>query len=247
MSGHSKWSTIKHKKAATDKKRAAVFSKLAKLIQIAAKGGGDVATNPALRTAVDTAKAQGLPAANIARAIARGSGADKDAATLEEAVYEASGSQGVAFVIEAVTDNRNRTVADLRHLLSKAGGELGTSGSVMWQFTKKGVVTAPLPTDMDSFQLMAIDLGAEDFEETPEELFIYTHPDNLGRLAAGLAKEGIAISNSELLYEPQTTQTVSDPARAKSLLTLLEALDDHDDVVNVHPNFEIDQEILDKL
>jgi YebC/PmpR family DNA-binding regulatory protein len=247
MSGHSKWSTIKHKKAATDKKRSALFGKLAKIIQIAAKDGGDPALNSRLRQAIDIAKVQGLPADSITKAVKRGTGEDKNAAALEESIYEAKGPIGTAFIIEALTDNKNRTVADLRHLLSRAGGELSTAGSVAWQFTRKGVVTVALPADMDSFQLLAIDLGAADFEESEDELFVYTDPENLGKLTAGISKEGIEIRNSELVFEPQTTMMVNDEVKAKALLNLMDALDEHDDVSGVHPNFEIDPEVMAKL
>jgi YebC/PmpR family DNA-binding regulatory protein len=246
MSGHSKWSSIKHQKGAKDAKRGALFTKLARAIQVAAKeGGGDPEGNAALANAIQKAKDQSMPKDNIERAIAKGTGADSDADAFEAVVYEGYGPGGVAFLVEALTDNRNRTGSEVRHIFSKAGGSLGEPGSVAWQFEKKGIVVVDAERYSEDDLMVAIDAGAEDVAQDDTVWEIVTAPSDLQSVRQALEAEGIEIQNAELTMRPSTTIEV-DEAGAGKIFRLIEALDDQDDVNGVHANFEADAEVLER-
>jgi YebC/PmpR family DNA-binding regulatory protein len=249
MSGHSKWSTIKHKKARTDAKRGKAFSKLVKEIMISAKiGGSDVAGNPRLRTAVDKAKAENLPAENIERAIKKGAG-ELDGVTYEEGVYEGYGPGGVAVLVGYMTDNKNRTASDVRHAFTKHGGSLGQSGSVAWTFVKQGFFTF----DMDKFgeeRLMeaAIEAGAEDFVANKEDgLFeVYTDPALFHKVKSAFDEAGLGYDGADIAMIPKTTVKVEGKP-ARRVLALLEELEDLEDVQSVDANFDIPSEEMAEL
>ncbi|HEY5549607.1 MAG TPA: YebC/PmpR family DNA-binding transcriptional regulator [Candidatus Saccharimonadales bacterium] len=237
MSGHSKWSTIKRQKGVNDAKRGALFTKLGNQIAIAARGGTDPAANSALALAVEKAKAANMPTANIERSIQRV--ADKSAAQLEEVMYEGYGPGGVAVLVECATDNRNRTLPAVRSAFSKNGGRMAEAGSVAFQFSKKGVIR--IKGIGEEIQLQAIEAGAEDIFEEPEnsETVIYTAPNELAKNRDSLRAGGIDIVDSELTYVPNNSVEVSDPETARKVVNLMDALEDIDDVVNTHTNFEI--------
>jgi len=247
MSGHSKWSTIKRKKEKADAARGKAFTRVIKELTIAARlGGGDENSNPRLRTAIQAAKSVNMPSANIERAIKKGTG-ELPGQSFEDVVYEGYGPGGAALYIEALTDNRNRTVAEIRHLLSKYGGSLGESGSVTWMFSKKGIVTVSSSTTTeDELMMAALDAGAEDIE-VDEELFrVKSEPGDLEAVKQALAKAGIEFESAELTMEPSTTVKV-DPKSAESLLKLLDSLEEHDDVQNLYSNFDIDDSVLEAM
>ena len=247
MSGHSKWASIKHKKAATDAKRGKLFTKLAKAISVAAReGGGDPEGNPALALAIDKAKQNSMPKDNIQRAIDRGTGAGADADAIERILYEGYGPGGAAILIEALSDNRNRTGSEIRHAFDRHGGNLGEPNSVAWMFEKRGVILVDAGRHSEDDLMIAIDAGAEDVLAEDEELRVVTDPSNLTAVREALASAGIEISSSEVTMDPTTTVEV-DESEAKTLLRLMEALDDHDDVDEVHANFDIPAEILEGL
>ena len=241
MSGHSKWASIKHQKAIKDGRRGASFTKFANLISVAARHGSDVTTNFRLRIAVDQAKKAGVPNNNIDRAIKRGSGQD-GATAFEEIIYEGYGPGGVAIMVEAATDNRNRTAPDVRAAFSKHGGSLGVTGSVAFQFSHRGVISVPT-TDLDMTTLDAIEAGADDVEEADNQLIVYTKTAELDAVRRALSAKGYTIENAELSYEPSTTIEVTDPKVATTLMKLLDALDDLDDITNTHMNAEMDPEL----
>lgn len=244
MSGHSKWSTIKRKKGAIDAKRGAIFTKLIREITVAARaGGGEVDFNPRLRLAVDTAKAANMPAENIERAIKKGTG-ELEGVHYEEIAYEGYGPGGVALYIETLTDNGNRTVADIRHVLGRNGGTLGTSGSVAWQFERKGqVVVAASDTTEDALFEAAIEVGAEDVSREGDE-FIVTCPfADFNGVQEGIKAAGIPVSSAELAWIAKNEISVAGGDAAK-LLRLVEALEDLDDVQKVHTNADIDEAAL---
>jgi YebC/PmpR family DNA-binding regulatory protein len=244
MSGHSKWSSIKHKKAAADAKRGKQFSKLARAIIVAARdGGGDVDGNPTLATAVQKAKDASMPKENIQRAIDRGTGASADAAAIEQVSFEGYGPGGAAILVEALTDNRNRTTADVRLAFTKHDGSLGEPGSVAWIFEKRGVVTLDGSRYGEDDVLAAIDAGAEDVVEDGEELRILSAPSALSDVRAALEESGVEIESADVTMEPKSTVEVGKGA-ARSLLGLIDALEEHDDVNAVHANFDIPEEIL---
>jgi YebC/PmpR family DNA-binding regulatory protein len=245
MSGHSKWASIKHQKGVKDARRGASFTKFAALISVAARQGADPATNFQLRLAVDLARKSSVPNANIERAIRRGAGLD-GATAFEEVVYEGYGSGGAAVIVEAATDNRNRTGPDVRAAFSKHGGALGTPGSVLYQFTQRGVVVVPAK-DLDAATMDAIEAGAEDVEEGDGELIVYTKPTELDAVRKGLAEKGYHAERAELSFEPNTTVTVTDEATARKLMRLMDALDDLDDVTNTYANFDIAPELMEQL
>jgi YebC/PmpR family DNA-binding regulatory protein len=246
MSGHSKWSSIKHQKGAKDAKRGALFTKLARAIQVAAKeGGGDPEGNAALANAIQKAKDQSMPKDNIERAIAKGTGADADAEAFETVVYEGYGPGGVAFLVEALTDNRNRTGSEVRHIFTKSGGSLGEPGSVAWQFDKKGVVVVDADRYSEDDLMVAIDAGAEDVLQDDNVWEIVTAPADLQAVRQALESAGVEIQNAELTMRPSTTVEV-DEGGAGKVLRLIEALDDNDDVSAVHANFEADAEVLER-
>jgi YebC/PmpR family DNA-binding regulatory protein len=244
MSGHSKWHSIKHKKGAADAKRGKVFTKMAAEIAIAAQDGADPAMNFKLRLAIQKAKAANVPAANIERAIAKGSG-QGGGAKLEELLYEGYGPAGVAIMVKALSDNRNRTSPEVKSTFSKHGGTMGGQGSVAYLFEKKGVIICKPEVDKDEMSLMAIEAGADDIDDSGEQLIIYTQPNKLEEVRDALGEDNV--EGAEVKQEPSQTIVVDDEGKAKTLLNLMEALDDLDDVVEVTSNFDIPEEILNKL
>jgi YebC/PmpR family DNA-binding regulatory protein len=249
LSGHSKWSSIKHKKGAADAKRGQLFSKLSKAIIVAAKnGGGDPANNLALQNAIEKAKSYSMPKDNIDRAIAKGSGADADADAFESITYEGYGPEGVAVIVEALTDNRNRTAADVRHLFSKHGGNLGTDGSVSWQFDRRGVVVVPAEgVDEDELFLAAADGGADDIELDGDVFQITSAPEQLAAVRAAVEGAGFTVDSAELSLVPKTTVGVDDEAKARQIMRLMDALEENDDVQDVYANFDIPEQLLEAV
>jgi len=245
MSGHSKCSSIKHKKAARDAKRGKLFTKLIKEITIAAKlGGGDIKANPRLRTAVAAAKAQSMPNDNIDRAIKKGTG-ELGGAQLETVIYEGYGPGGVAIIAEALSDNRNRTVAEMRYIFGHHGGNLGETGCVGWMFKKKGIITIDKgAVDEDKLFELALEAGAEDVSsDDPESFQVTAMPENYQAVHEAVEKAGIPIAHGEVSLAPENTVRVSGHA-AEQVLKLVEELEDHDDVQSVSANFDIDAEEL---
>ncbi len=248
MSGHSKWSTIKRKKGANDAKRGKIFSKLIKEITVAARqGGGDPDGNPRLRSAIAAAKVENMPKDNISRAIDKGSGGG-DGDAYEEILYEGYGPGGVAVLVECMTDNRNRTVADVRHFFAKSNGNLGENGCVAWMFEKKGQILVDKEQIAEE-DLMdkALEAGAEDVIEDENEFQVLTAPDDFNDVRDGLEEQGVAFLEASISMIPQNTIEIDDEKIAVSLLKLLENLEDHDDVQKVHANFDIDQDLMEKL
>ncbi|HWH09937.1 MAG TPA: YebC/PmpR family DNA-binding transcriptional regulator [Solirubrobacteraceae bacterium] len=247
MSGHSKWASIKHKKAIVDQRRGQHFTKLARAITVAARdGGGDPEMNAPLGNAVQKAKDASMPKDNIERAILKGTGAGADAAAFEEVVYEGYGPGGVALLIETLTDNRNRTAADMRHILSKRGGTLGTPGSVAYLFNKRGVILVDSSRYTEDDLLVAIEAGAEDVT-TDDGLFeIVTDPKDLAAVRAALEDAGIELEGAEVTQQP-TTLTAVDEETAEKLMRLIDALDENDDVNEVHANFDVPADVLQRV
>ena len=246
MSGHSKWASIKHKKAATDAKRGALFTKLTRAITVAAREGGDPEGNAALALAVQKAKDASMPKDNIERAIAKGTGADQDAAAFETVLYEGYGPGGVAVLVEALTDNRNRTGSDVRHAFSKSGGNLGEPGSVAWIFEKKGQIVVDA-TRYDEDDLMpAIDAGAEDVALDGDVLEVVTEPNDLAAIRSALEQAGVELQSAELAMRPANRVSL-DETQAGALMRLLDTLDDNDDVQAVHANFDVDADVLERV
>ena len=237
MSGHSKWSTIKHGKAATDARRGQLFTKLAKEIIIAAgQGGGDPDSNFRLRMAVQRARDNNMPADNIKRAVKRGTGEGSERDQMAEVTYEGYGPGGTAILLQTVTDNKNRTVSDIRSTLSKGGGNMSEAGSVAWQFEQKGVVVVEADgLDPEELALEAIDAGADDFEADESTLHIYSTPDRLEDLRQAMAERGASVTSSELSMIPKNTVPLDERA-AKSALRLLDRLEELDDVQRVFSN-----------
>jgi YebC/PmpR family DNA-binding regulatory protein len=247
VSGHSKWSSIKHRKGAADAKRGKLFTKLARAITVAAReGGGEPENNPALATAVQKARDQSMPKDNIQRAIDRGTGAGGDAAAIERVVLEGYGPGGAAILVEALTDNRNRTSAEVRHAFTKHGGSLGEPGSVAWIFEKRGVVVVDGERYGEEDLITAIDAGAEDVEEDGGLLRVLSEPGDLNAVRAALEQEGVDIESSDVAMEPKSTVDVGE-GEAGSLLRLLDALEELDDVNEVHANFDIPDEVMQKV
>jgi len=244
MSGHSKWSTIKRQKGANDAKRGVIFTKVAREITVAARAGvPDPESNYRLRLAVEKARTVNMPADNIKRAIERAGGGDK-AAAYEEIVYEGYGPGGVAVLVEAATDNRNRTAADVRSLFAKSGGQLGGAGSVAWQFEPRGLVSVPRDRqDPDEIALIAIDAGAEDVDTDSDPLEIVTQPGDLEAVRSALEKAGVKVESAELTMQARSPIQI-DAAQARQNLRLIEALEDHDDIQRVTANFDLPDEIL---
>ncbi|HEY0416450.1 MAG TPA: YebC/PmpR family DNA-binding transcriptional regulator [Gaiellaceae bacterium] len=249
MSGHSKWSSIKHKKGAADAKRGQLFSKLSKAIIVAAKTGGpDPANNLALQNAIEKAKSYSMPKDNIDRAIAKGSGADADAAAFETITYEGYGPEGVAVIVEALTDNRNRTAADVRHMFSKHGGNLGTDGSVSWQFERRGVVVVAADgVDEDQLSLAAADGGADDIDPDGSVFQITSAPEQLASVRAAVEAAGFSVESAELMLVPKTTVSVEDETKARQVMRLIDALEENDDVQDVYANFDIPEQVLEAV
>ena len=248
MSGHSKWSTIKRKKGAIDAKRGKIFTKLIKEITVAARmGGGDIDANPRLRTAVLAAKYENMPKDNIDRAIKKGTGG-LEGVSYEEILYEGYGPGGVAVLVETMTDNKNRTVADVRHFFAKSGGNLGESGCVGWMFDKKGVISVDKGAITEE-QLMelALEAGAQDVVEEDTTFQVLTAPEDLNGVAESLSKANVAYQEAAISMVPKNTVEVTEEKTARSLLKLLENLEDHDDVQKVHANFDIDDELMETI
>ena len=246
MSGHNKWSSIKHKKAKEDAKRGKVFTKIIREIIVAARdGGGDPDLNPALRNAVNKATSENMPKDNIERAIKKGTG-ELEGVNYEHIMYEGYAPGGVAMLIEAVTDNKQRTVAEVRHILSKHNGSLAEKGSVSWNFTQSGtILVAKEELDEDEFMMIALDAGAEDFSQEDEFFIITTNSKELYNVVHGLEKQGIKIDSADLEYVPQNTVPAND--NASQVIKLIEALEELDDVQNVYANFQIDDDILEQV
>jgi YebC/PmpR family DNA-binding regulatory protein len=247
MAGHSKWASIKHKKKAVDAKRGALFTKLTRAITVAAReGGGDPEGNPGLALAIQKARDASMPKDNIERAIAKGTGADSDADAFESVVYEGYGPGGVAILVEALTDNRNRTGSEVRHTFTKHGGSLGEPGSVAWIFEKKGEIVVDGSRYAEDELLAAIDAGAEDVALDGDVWEIVTGPSDVAAVRDALAAEGVEIESAELVQRP-TTRTPVGEDRVRTLMNLIEALEDDDDVQAVHANFDVDADVLERV
>jgi YebC/PmpR family DNA-binding regulatory protein len=248
MSGHSKWASIKHKKAVTDARRGQQFTKLARAITVAAReGGGDPDANYTLAAAIEKARSFSMPKENIQRAIDRGTGSGDAGAAIERITYEGYGPAGVAVLVEALTDNRNRTSADVRHLFEKHGGSLGEPGSVAWQFEKRGVIVVDGEHHSEDDLMVAIDAGAEDVSADGGSLRVVTAAEDLAAVREALSDGGVDPESAELAMEPKATVAVSESGEARRLLALIDALDEHDDVEAVHANFDIPAELLESL
>jgi YebC/PmpR family DNA-binding regulatory protein len=245
MSGHSKWSSIKHKKGAADAKRGKLFSKLSRAIIVAAREGGpDPDGNATLATAIQKARDNSMPKDNIERAIARGAGTASDGDAYEHVTYEGYGPSGVALFVEALTDNRNRTASDVRHIFTKNDGSLGESGSVAWLFERKGVVLVADSVDEEELTFAAADGGAEDVVREGSSFEVISSPDDLQTVRAALEGAGISYESADLTMLPKTTVSVEDESAAKKLLRLMDALEENDDVQDVYANFDIPERIL---
>lgn len=244
MSGHSKWHSIKHKKGAIDAKRGRMFTKVIKEITIAARiGGGDAEGNPRLRKAVSDAKELNMPADNIKRAIMKGTG-ELEGGQLDELTYEGYGPSGVAMIVEVVTDNRNRTVSEIRHVFSKNGGNMGEAHSVAWMFSKKGYIAVEKSkADEEALMTLAIDAGADDFASDESSYEIYTSPESFHKVLATVKAKGIEPATAEISMIPQNYVKVEGKA-AHQVIKLMEALDEHDDVQHVYANFDIEESEL---
>jgi YebC/PmpR family DNA-binding regulatory protein len=249
MSGHSKWATIKRKKAANDAKRSNQFAKLLRAVEVAAKeGGGDPAANMTLASAVEKAKASSVPNENIDRAIKRGSGEDAGTTRYEEITYEGYAPGGIALFVEALTDNRNRTAQDVRHAFTRNGGNLGETGSTAWMFSRKGVIVvekAAVPDEERLFEL-ALEAGAEDMTDSESSWEIVTEPAALAAVRDAISPAGIEVFSAELTMLPQSTIPV-DGTEAKKVLQMIEGLEDLEDVQNVYANFDIPEEVMASL
>jgi YebC/PmpR family DNA-binding regulatory protein len=247
MSGHSKWAQIKRKKGAADQKRGTLFTKLARAIQVAARdGGGDPAGNAALANAIQKAKDARMPKDNIERAIAKGTGADSDAQAIENVVYEGYGPGGVAIMVEALTDNRNRTGSEVRHLFTKHGGSLGEPGSVAWNFEKRGVLVVDAERHSEDDLMPAIDAGAEDVSLDENVYEIVTPPAELMAVREALDRAGVEVQASELTMHASNRVEVEE-GQVGTLMRLIEALEEHDDVDSVHANFDVDAAVLERV
>lgn len=247
MSGHSKWSTIKRKKEKNDAQRGRIFTKLVKEITIAAReGGGNVNVNARLRTAVLTSRAENVPQANIDRAIARGTG-ELEGIMYEELTYEGYGPAGVAVLIEAVTDNKNRTTPEIRHAFSKNGGNIGDTGCVAWMFDQKGLILVTKEgQDEDEIMMIALDAGAEDIQDEGDTFDVFTSPSEFESVRSQLIENGIEPLRAEISRIPQSTVAI-EGQEAEQLLRLLEVLEEHDDVQNVYANFDMDDKVLEEM
>lgn len=250
MSGHSKWHSIKHKKGAADAKKGAIFTRHARLIALAAKnGGGDQEMNPSLRMEIERAKGANMPNLNIERAIKKGTGEDKEGADIVEATYEAYGPGGIALMIHSVTDNKNRALNNIRTIVSKHGGNFGAGGSVGFLFEKKGVITVELPQEKnaDDIELAAIDAGAADTQVSKNEIEIHTEIKDLGKVRDALKAAGVEIKSAELRMVAKDDIAVTDEKTAEKIIKLMNALEDDEDVADVYGNFDISEDILEKM
>jgi YebC/PmpR family DNA-binding regulatory protein len=249
VSGHSKWSSIKHKKGAADAKRGQLFSKLSRAIIVAAKEGGpDPGANLALQNAIEKARSYSMPKDNIERAIAKGTGADADGSSYETVVYEGYGPEGVAVLVEAVTDNRNRTASEVRHAFTKHGGNLGTTGAVAWQFERRGVVLVEADdVDEDELVLAAADAGADDVSLDGTTFVVSSAPEALSGVREALETAGYALESVGLQMVPKTTVAIAEESTAKQVVRLVEGLEENDDVQDVYANFDIPEAVLEAV
>jgi YebC/PmpR family DNA-binding regulatory protein len=246
MSGHSKWATTKHRKAAVDKTRAKVFAKLIRQLEVAARAGGaDIDTNPSLRTMYDKARSASVPMDTIERAIKRGTG-DLEGVRYEAVSYEGYAPSGVAIMVEALTDNRNRTGAEVRSIFSRNGGSTAEPGGVAWQFSRKGVVELPRTLDEEAIMEATLDAGAENISDIGDRWELVCAPNELSNALNALKEAGMEVLSDEFAMVPTTTVPVEDIGDARKVLRLIEALDDQDDVQNVWANFDIPDEILEE-
>ncbi|MBC7218278.1 MAG: YebC/PmpR family DNA-binding transcriptional regulator [Candidatus Caldatribacterium sp.] len=247
MSGHSKWAQIKHKKAKTDLERGKAFSKLIRLITVAARqGGGNPENNPRLRLAIQKAREMNMPQENIEKAIKKGTG-ELEGVAYEEIIYEGYGPGGVAIMVEATTDNRNRTTAEIRHLFSKHGGNLGETGCVSWVFERKGLISFEKgKVDEEEVMAVAIDAGAEDIRSTETTIDVITVPEDFEKVKEAIERSGLQYAVAQVTMVPKTTVSV-EGKQAQQVLSLIEALEDHDDVQEVYANFDIADELLESL
>jgi YebC/PmpR family DNA-binding regulatory protein len=247
MSGHSKWASIKHKKGAVDAKRGKVFTKLIKEITVATRmGGKDPEANARLRAAIAAAKAENMPKENIERGIKKGTG-ELEGSTYEEATYEGYGPGGVAVLVEVLTDNKNRAVAEVRHLFERHGGSLGAAGCVAWMFSQKGLIVLPKDqTDEEKLFEVALEAGAEDIKEEEKEFEVITEPSLFEQVKTAVEGTGLTYALAEITMIPQTTTTL-EGKNAQQMLTLMELLEDNDDVSHVYANFDIPDEVMEAI
>jgi YebC/PmpR family DNA-binding regulatory protein len=244
VSGHSKWATIKHQKGAKDKARGKLFAKVLRQVEVAAReGGGDPDANPTLRTMFQKARDASIPMDTIERAIKRGTG-ELEGVTYEQITYEGYAPGGVAVLVEVLTDNRNRTGADIRSLFSRNGGSIAEPGAVAWQFDRKGQVLVDRKADEEELMLAALDAGADDIADDGELWRVTSPPTDLHKVRTAIEEAGMAVDSADLTMVPQTTIPLTEAEGAKKVLRLIDALDEHDDVQNVHANFDIPDEIL---
>ncbi|GIV77059.1 YebC/PmpR family DNA-binding transcriptional regulator [Litorilinea aerophila] len=254
MSGHSKWSTIKRKKGANDAARGKLFTKLAREIQVAARSGADPATNFTLRLAVERARMENMPKENIERAIRRGAGLEKEVDDIEEVTYEGYGPHGIAILVNCLTDNRNRTIAEVRRCFTRANGNLGEPGSVAWQFTEVGYILfnrqtddgEPRDLDPEAIFMAALEAGAEDVVVSEDAVEVYTARNDLAQVSQALTEAGFEPDESKLIMRPNTTIAL-EPDEATTVLNLIEALEELDDVNNVYHNLELTDEVMAQL
>ena len=248
MSGHSKWANIKHKKGAADARRGKIFTRLIKEITVAARmGGGDPDGNPRLRSAIATARAENMPKDNIIRGIKKGTG-ELEGEVYDEILYEGYGPGGTAVLVECMTDNRNRTVAEIRHFFAKSNGNLGESGCVAYMFDKKGMIYVDKTTTSEEELMdLAIEAGADDVEEEDDQFQVVTAPEDFDDVREGLEKAGVTIAEASLTMVPQNTIEITEEKHAKALLKLLQSLEDNEDVQNVHANCDIDDKLMEQL
>ena len=250
MAGHSKWANVKHKKARVDAQKGKAFTKIAREIIVAAReGGADISANFRLRLAVQKAREANMPNDNVNRAIQKGAG-EGEGSSLEQLTYEGYGQAGVAVLVDIMTDNRNRTAADIRHIFSKRGGNMGEAGCVGWMFSRKGYLTIEknegLPSE-DDLMMLALESGAEDFKDEDNVFVITTSPEDFERVKETFGQKKIEFSTAEITMLPSTSVRIENPEEAAKVLRLLEALEDHDDVQNVYANFDIPDEIMQSL
>lgn len=249
MAGHSKWANIKHRKAKADEKKAKIFTKIGRELMVAVRQGGpDPEANPRLKAVIQKAKSVNMPNENIMRHIQKATGG-ADNTNYEEVVYEGYGPGGVAILLEIMTDNRNRTAGEIRHLFSRNGGNLGESGCVAWMFQSKGIINLELgdTDDPDTVMMEVIEAGAEDVSNNDGLVEVVTSPEDFEKVRETLAGAGYKIQSAELTKVPQTTVQISDPEQAKQLLRLMDLLEDHDDVQDVYANFDIPDELLEQV
>ncbi len=249
MSGHSKWSSIKHKKGVADARRGKLFSKLSRALIVAAREGGpDPGANLALQNAIEKARSYSMPKDNIERAIARGSGADSDAQAFEQVLYEGYGPSGVAVIVEALTDNRNRTAADVRAAFSKHDGNLGGSGSVAWLFERRGVILVDAErADEDDVMLAAAEGGADDVALEGSSFRVTSAPEDLSAVREAIEAAGMEVDSAELTMVPKTTVSLEDESSARKTLRLIDALEEYDDVQEVYSNFDIPERVMEAV